>query len=230
MEMSWLASDEVSPKKLKTRGDQEVRNIKLMIQNHEIGCDVDSIARLVPNGVSPEKLKTSEDLSIKIGYDVKIDNHEGGVDVDIEARLVTDEVGPEKLKTSDNLSNEFGFEIDNMDTGLAFNPGMNTGLALPTHGNGPETDYDYEYMDTGLAVNQSMSIGLGKPNHETGFGMRSETVQYIPPPPTPGLSSSLADMYCLQRLLSVRYPNPNPPNNPTQNPTHNPPVRARMLR
>ena len=164
MEMSWLASDEVSPKKLKTRGDQEVRNIKLMIQNHEIGCDVDSIARLVPNGVSPEKLKTSEDLSIKIGYDVKIDNHEGGVDVDIdfEARLVTDEVGPEKLKTSENLSNEFGFEIDNMDTGLAFNPGMNTGLALPTHGNGPETDYDYEYMDTGLAVNQSMSIGLGK--------------------------------------------------------------------
>jgi hypothetical protein len=123
MEMSWLASDEVSPKKLKTRGDQEVRNIKLMIQNHEIGCDVDSIARLVPNGVSPEKLKTSEDLSIKIGYDVKIDNHEGGVDVDIdfEARLVTDEVGPEKLKTSENLSNKFGFEIDNMDTGLAFN-------------------------------------------------------------------------------------------------------------
>ena len=179
-----------------------------MFQNHEVGCDVDNIARLVPNGVSPEKLKTSEDLSIKIGYDVKIDNHEGGVDVDIdfEARLVTDEVGPEKLKTSENLSNKFGFEMNNMDTGLAFDPGMSTGLALSTHGDGPET----EYMDTGLAVNPSMSIGLGKTNHENGFGMRSETVQYIPPPPTPGLSSSLADMKLSAEVVECKISKPKP--------------------
>ena len=61
MEMSWFASDEVGPKKLKTRGDQDVRNIKLMFQNHEVGCDVDIVARLVSNGVSPKKLKISND-------------------------------------------------------------------------------------------------------------------------------------------------------------------------
>ena len=53
MEMSWLASDEVGPKKLKTGGDQEIRNIKLMFHNHEVGCNVDILARLVSNKVSP---------------------------------------------------------------------------------------------------------------------------------------------------------------------------------
>ena len=131
MEMSWLASDEVGPKKLKTGGDQEIRNIKLMFHNHEVGCNVDILARLVSNKISPKKLKTGEDLCNEIGYDVEIDNHEVGVniDIDFEARLVADEVGPRKLKTSENLSNKFCFEMNSMDTGLALNPGMNTGLA-----------------------------------------------------------------------------------------------------
>jgi hypothetical protein len=55
---------------------------------------------LVPEEVSPKKLKTSEDLSNEIGYDVDIDNHEVGVDMDINfiTRLVPDEVSPRKLK------------------------------------------------------------------------------------------------------------------------------------
>ena len=90
MEMSWLSSDKVGPNNLKTGGDQNIRNIKLMFHNHEVGCNVDILARLVSNGVSPKKLKTGEDLCNEIGYDVEIDNHEVGVNIDIDfgARLV----------------------------------------------------------------------------------------------------------------------------------------------
>ena len=48
MEMSWLESDEVGPKKLKTGEDQDIMDIELEIDNHEIGCEVNILAgRLV---------------------------------------------------------------------------------------------------------------------------------------------------------------------------------------
>ena len=44
LEMSWLASDKVGPRKLKTRRDEDTRNIKSMFQNHE--SDMDRITNL----------------------------------------------------------------------------------------------------------------------------------------------------------------------------------------
>ena len=110
-----------------------------------------------------------------------------------------------------------------MDTGLALDPGMSTGLAIATHEIGFETNNID--MDTGLAVNLNMSTGLGITNHEIGFETRNVAAQDIPPPPppTPGLSNNLADMkLSASGLECSKKSEPKP----TQNPTHNPPIRA----
>ena len=49
MEMSWVESEEVG---------------------HTMGFDIDLIERLVPDEVSPRKLKTRQNLCNRIGYEV----------------------------------------------------------------------------------------------------------------------------------------------------------------
>ena len=69
--MPCLASDEVSPEKLKTREDQDTLDMEqdsVDVDNHEIGVntDVDLEARLVTEEVGLQKLKTRESVSNEI--------------------------------------------------------------------------------------------------------------------------------------------------------------------
>ena len=85
------------------------------------------------------------------------------------------------------MSNKIGFEISIMDTGLALDPGMSTGLAIVNH-----------------------EIGFGTSNVTD----RATHAQDIPPLPTPGLSANLAGMKLSAKVLKGGMSKPTQKSHP----------------
>ena len=133
MEMSWLASDEVSPEKLKTREDQDILDMEqdsVDVDNHEIGVntEVDLEARLVIEELGLKKLKPRESLSNKIGFEVIIMDTGLAIEPGMDTGLAV-ETG---LMTDTGNSNEINYDIgmDNHEIGVNINVELEARLVL----------------------------------------------------------------------------------------------------